>query len=247
MMLEVHDLVVAQPQGAAAVLDGISLQVRRGEKVAILGASGAGKTTLFRAISGFLPIRSGTITVDGCAVNGLRGKHLRALRRRIGMISQRHDMVDRLKVYQNVMAGALGRWSTLHALRFLAYPFQSELAEAEHALEKVGMAHKLRARTSALSGGEHQRVAIARALIQQPLILLADEPIASLDPALSRQILDLLCGLAHETGFTLICSLHQPEFAHEYFDRVIKMTAGSVESNAVPPHQAPVPGMEVGA
>lgn len=240
-------MVVAQPRGSATVLNGISLKVKRGEKVAILGPSGAGKTTLFRAISGFLPIRSGTITVDGTAVNGLRGKHLRALRRRIGMISQRHDMVDRLKVYQNVMAGALGRWSTLHALRFLAFPLQPELAEAGHALEKVGLAHKLRSRTSALSGGEHQRVAIARALIQQPLILLADEPIASLDPLLSRQILDLLCGLAHETGFTLICSLHQPEFAHEYFDRVIRITGGSFESAGVPLSQSPVQGLEVGA
>lgn len=246
-MLEVHDLVVAQPQGSAAVLNGISLKVKRGEKVAILGPSGAGKTTLFRAISGFLPIRSGTITVDGTGVNGLRGKHLRALRRRIGMISQCHDMVDRLKVYQNVMAGALGRWSTSHALRFLVFPLKSELAEAGRALEKVGLAHKLRSRTSALSGGEHQRVAIARALIQQPLILLADEPIASLDPVLSRQILDLLCGLAHETGFTLMCSLHQPEFAYEYFDRVIKITEGNIESPAVPPSQSLVRGLEVGA
>jgi len=245
--LEVQDLVVTHPKGTAPALNGIALKVKRGEKVAILGASGAGKTTLFRAISGFLPIRSGTIAVDGSAVNGLRGKHLRALRRRIGMISQRHDMVDRLKVYQNVMAGALGRWSTVHALRFLAHPLASELAEAEHALEKVGLAHKLRARTAALSGGEHQRVAIARALIQQPLILLADEPIASLDPALSRQILDLLCGLAHEAGFTLICSLHQPEFAYEYFDRVIKMTAGNIESDGLPPDRTPIQGVEVGA
>jgi len=248
MMLEVHDLVVAQPLGTATVLNGISLEVKRGEKVAVLGASGAGKTTLFRAISGFLPVRSGTITVDGTTVNGLRGKELRALRRHIGMISQRHDMVDRLKVYQNVMAGALGRWSTLHALRFLVWPLQSELAEAGRALEKVGLAHKLRSRTSALSGGEHQRVAIARALIQQPLILLADEPIASLDPALSRQILDLLCGLAHEAGFTLICSLHQPEFAYEYFDRVIRMTGGTIESGGPPPpSRAPFRGLEVGA
>ncbi|HEV3038098.1 MAG TPA: ATP-binding cassette domain-containing protein [Candidatus Angelobacter sp.] len=246
-MLTVQDVVVAQSKRAAAVLDRISLTVKRGEKVAILGPSGAGKTTLFRAISGFLPIRSGTITVNGITVNGLRGRQLRALRQSIGMVSQRHDLVDRLKVYENVMAGALGRWSTLHALRFLVHPLNSELAEAERALDKVGLARKLRSRTSELSGGEHQRVAIARALVQQPLVLLADEPIASLDPVLSGQILDLLCGLAHENGFTLICSLHQPEFAYEYFDRVIKMTEGNIESDVIPLYRAPLRHLGVGA
>jgi phosphonate transport system ATP-binding protein len=246
-MLSVHDVTVAQSQRAAAVLERISLTVKRGEKVAILGPSGAGKTTLFRAISGFLPIRSGTITVNGIAVNGLRGKDLRTLRQGIGMISQRHDLVDRLRVYENVMAGALGRWSTLRALRFLVRPLQSELAEAERALDKVGMARKLRSRTSELSGGEHQRVAIARALVQQPLVLLADEPVASLDPVLSSQILELLCGLAHENGFTLICSLHQPEFAYEYFDRVIKMTEGNIESDVIPLYRASARHLGVGA
>jgi len=246
-MLSVHDVVVAQSKRAAAVLDRISLNVKRGEKVAILGPSGAGKTTLFRAISGFLPIRSGTITVNDITVNGLRGQQLRALRQSIGMVSQRHDLVDRLKVYENVMAGALGRWSTLHALRFLVHPSKAELAEAERALDKVGLARKLRSRTSELSGGEHQRVAIARALVQQPLVLLADEPVASLDPALSEQILDLLCGLACENGFTLICSLHQPELAYEYFDRVIKMTEGNIESDVIPLYRAPLRHLGVGA
>jgi phosphonate transport system ATP-binding protein len=246
-MLTVHEVVVAQSARAAAVLERISLNVKRGEKVAILGPSGAGKTTLFRAISGFLPIRSGTITVNGTTVNGLRGKRLRTLRQNIGMISQRHDLVDRLRVYENVMAGALGRWSTLHALRFLVHPLKSELEEAEQALDKVGLARKLLARTSELSGGEHQRVAIARALVQQPLVLLADEPVASLDPVLSGQILDLLCGLAHDNGFTLICSLHQPELAYEYFDRVIKMTEGNIESDVIPLYRAPARHMGVGA
>jgi phosphonate transport system ATP-binding protein len=238
-MLEIDDLVVARSEKAAPVLDGISLKVRRGEKVAILGPSGAGKTTLFRAISGFLPIRSGTITVDGTTVNGLHGKGLRDLRRRIAMISQRHDLVDRLAVYQNVMAGALGRWSTLHALRFLVRPLPDELAEAEHALQKVALGRKLRVPTSQLSGGEHQRVAIARALVQHPQVLLADEPIASLDPVLSGEILSLLCNLASENGFALVCSLHQPEFA-DYFDRVIKIKEGKIESDVARLLQRPV-------
>src|SRR5215471_5416773 len=165
-------------------MNGVSLSLDRGEKVAILGPSGAGKTTLFRAINGFVPISSGSIRVDDIPVAGLHGKRLRQLRRHIAVVSQRHDLVDRLRVHQNVMAGALGRWSAWRALRFLFWPTTAEMAEAEHALRRVGLAQKLRERTSELSGGEHQRVAIARALVQQPSLLLADEPIASLDPEL---------------------------------------------------------------
>ena len=126
-------------------------------------------------------------------------------------------------------AGALGRWSSLHALRFLFWPRASELAEAEQALRRVGIAEKLRERTADISTGEHQRVAIARALVQHPALLLADEPIASLDPELSDQILSLLCTLAGENGFALLCSLHQPDFAYKYFDRVIRIEHGVIE------------------
>ncbi|HEY6970495.1 MAG TPA: ATP-binding cassette domain-containing protein [Candidatus Angelobacter sp.] len=230
-MVEICDLVVSRTRKAVPVLNEICLSVRRGEKLAILGPSGSGKTTLFRAISGFLPIQSGSITVNGVEVKGLRGRRLRKLRCCIGMISQRHDLVDRLTVHQNVMAGALGRWTTIRALRFLLRPKTAELDEAERALSRVALERKLRSRTSDLSGGEHQRVAIARALVQQPMVLLADEPVASLDPILTGQILSLLCSLAHENGFALLCSLHQPEFAYEYFDRVIRIEAGKIASD----------------
>jgi phosphonate transport system ATP-binding protein len=229
-VLNIHDLFVVRSKNSPPVLNGVSLSLDRGEKVAILGPSGAGKTTLFRAINGFVPIHSGGIIVDDIPVNGLHGKRLRQLRRHIAVVSQRHDLVDRLRVHQNVMAGALGRWSAWHALRFLFWPKAGELAEAEHALRRVGIAHKLRERTSELSGGEHQRVAIARALVQQPSLLLADEPIASLDPELSDQILSLLCRLASETGIALFCSLHQQEYAYKYFDRVIKIQHGTIET-----------------
>jgi phosphonate transport system ATP-binding protein len=221
---------VVRSKNSPPVLNGVSLSLERGEKVAILGPSGAGKTTLFRAINGFVPIQSGSIIVDGIAVKGLHGKRLRQLRRHISVVSQRHDLVERLRVHQNVMAGALGRWSAWHALRFLFWPKAEEMGEAEHALRRVGLAHKLRERTSEISGGEHQRVAIARALVQQPSLLLADEPIASLDPELSDQILTLLCDLASETGFALFCSLHQQEYAYKYFDRVIRIQHGTIES-----------------
>src|SRR5215469_2994033 len=239
-LLTIENLVVVRSRKAPPVLHGISLSLERGEKVAVLGPSGAGKTTLIRTINGFVPFESGSITVDGVSVGGLHGKKLRQLRSRIAVISQRHDLVDRLKVYQNVMAGALGRWSRFRALRFLFWPKADELAEAEQALRRVGLAQKLRERTSDISTGEQQRVAIARALVQHPSLLLADEPIASLDPELSDQILSLLCTVADETGFALLCSLHQPEFAYKYFDRVVRIQNGMVREQEPGPQRMAV-------
>ncbi|HWZ45740.1 MAG TPA: ATP-binding cassette domain-containing protein [Candidatus Saccharimonadales bacterium] len=230
-MLEIRDLIAAPSSRITPVLNGVSLRVQRGEKVAILGASGAGKTTLFRAITGFAPILGGSVEVDGVSIQGLRGRSLRELRRNVAMVSQRHDLVERLAVYQNVMAGALGRWSAARALRFLLWPKPEEMAEAGRALTRVAIEEKLRVQTSELSGGEHQRVAIARALVQHPKVLLADEPVASLDPELSDQILSLLCSLATENGFALLCSLHQPEYAYRYFDRVVRLDAGAIDSS----------------
>jgi phosphonate transport system ATP-binding protein len=245
-LLNIQDLVVVRSRNSPPVLNGVSLCLDRGEKVAILGPSGAGKTTLFRAINGFVPIRSGSISVDGISVGRLRGKRLRQLRRHIAVISQRHDLVDRLRVYQNVMAGALGRWPAWRALRFLVWPNADELNEAAQALLRVGIADKLRGRTSEVSGGEHQRIAIARALVQHPSLLLADEPIASLDPELSHQILSLLCTLAAERGFALFCSLHQPEYAYQYFDRVIRIERGVIEERPSPAPSASQPRVQVG-
>ena len=236
-LLEINDLVVHYA-GRDPVLNGVSLSIDRAERVAVLGPSGSGKTTLFRAINGFAPVTSGSIRVDGVDVTLARGRALRQLRSRIAVVSQRHDLVDRLYVYQNVMAGALGRWPWWRALRFLARPAQEELQEAEHALRRVGLEHKLRAPTSNLSGGERQRVAIARALIQQPVLLLADEPIASLDPSLSEQILSLLCGLAEEHHVALVCSLHQPDLAEKFFGRIVRVRAGQIEPSS--PHHPPV-------
>ncbi|TAM77246.1 ATP-binding cassette domain-containing protein [bacterium] len=225
-MLSVVDLTVRYTNQAAPALQGICLNVAGGERVAVVGPSGGGKTTLFRAVNGSVPVQGGYVALEGERVGEARGVELRALRRRIAVIAQMHDLVDRLDVYQNVMAGALGRWSSLHALRFLLRPSGAELVEARTALERVGIPEKLRSRTSDLSGGQRQRVAIARALVQRPAVLLADEPVASLDPARSEQILALLCDLARERGLALICSLHQPELALRYFDRIVGLRHG---------------------
>ena len=216
------------------MLNRVSLEVGAGERVAILGPSGAGKTTLFRAINGFVPYASGSVQVDGTEVGRMRGRERRALRSRIGVVSQRHDLIDNLSVLQNVMAGALGRWTSWRALRFLAWPLGEEIAEAQGALKRVGMEAKLRTRTASLSGGEHQRVAIARALVQLPVLLLADEPVASLDPVRSRQTLALLCSLAQESGVALICSLHQPHLAELFFDRIVEMLDGGIAGERSP-------------
>jgi phosphonate transport system ATP-binding protein len=209
-------------------LNNLSLQVARGERIAVLGPSGTGKTTLFRTLNGFVKPSGGSVLVNGEDVARLRGRGLRELRSHIAVVSQRHDLVDELSVVQNVMAGALGRWSSWHALRFLARPNATEVEEARVALARVGLEHKLRSKTGALSGGERQRVAIARALVQKPVLLMADEPVASLDPERSEQILSLLCGLAEEEHVTLLCSLHQTELAQKYFPRIVAMRDGQI-------------------
>ena len=227
-MIEISGVRVVYAPGAPPALDDVTLGIAAGECVALVGPSGSGKTSLLRSLNATVPIAAGSIRVEGVEVAGLRRRALRRLRTRLAMIAQQHDLVDRLSVAQNVMAGALGRWSTPHALRFLILPSAAELAEAGAALSAVGIAEKLRSRTSELSGGQQQRVAIARALIQRPAAILADEPIASLDPALGEQIVRLLCDLARERNIALLCSLQQIDLARRYFDRVVELVGGRI-------------------
>lgn len=226
VLLRVDRLCVVPPGSTVRACSDISFALDRGERVALVGASGAGKTTLLRAINGSMPADRGEVVVDGMRLNAHKRSALRAFRRRVAVIPQKHDLVESLRVYHNVMAGALGRWSDLHALRFLFWPLQSELEEARRTLSRVDLAEKLRARTGTLSGGQQQRVAIARALMQQPLLILADEPVASLDPRMAHQVLELLCRLTETDGVALLCTLHQPELAAQYFPRVLEMSAG---------------------
>jgi phosphonate transport system ATP-binding protein len=225
-LLCVERLTVVPPGTTVPVCADVSFELRRGERAALVGPSGAGKTTLLRAINGSMPAASGAITFNGQAVESRRGRDLRALRRGIAVIPQKHELIDVLRVYHNVMAGALGRWSDRRALRFLIWPLAEELNEASDALHRVGLADKLHARAGTLSGGQQQRVAIARALVQAPLLILADEPVASLDPRLTQQVLELLCRLAEHDGVALLCTLHQHDLAAQYFPRVLEMDAG---------------------
>jgi phosphonate transport system ATP-binding protein len=244
-MLKIQDLTVRYRRQGPSVLNRLCLSAEAGECVALVGPSGSGKTTLLRSINSTVQIESGEVWVGNVKTSTARGHALRGIRSRIAFSAQKHDLVDRLKVYQNVMAGALGRWSSAHALRFLLWPKASELEEAREALESVSLASKLRSRTTELSGGEQQRVAIARALVQHPLLILADEPVASLDPDTAAQVLELLCNLARSRGITLLCSLHQPELARRYFDRLLRIETGRAVPVAPPAatarQAAPVP------
>jgi phosphonate transport system ATP-binding protein len=225
-LLRVSSLAVAPQPKAGLVIEGVELEVAAGESVALVGPSGAGKTTLLRALGGQIRPRAGQIVFDGETLSALSGKPLRQLRRKIAFVAQKHDLVEPLRVDRNVMAGALGRWSDLHALRYLFWAKAAELAEAREALDAVGLAAKLKSPTSALSGGEQQRVAIARALVQAPLLLLADEPVASLDPATAAEVLDLLTRLCRDHGMALVCSLHQPDLARRFFGRILEIRDG---------------------
>jgi phosphonate transport system ATP-binding protein len=202
----------------------IDLTVTGGERVAVLGTSGAGKTTLLALMNGSLRATAGVVEVFGQDVRTLSPAHLRALQRRIGAVPQRLDLIDHVRVLHNVNAGRLGQWGTARALASLAWPRPDDTARA--ALHRVGMGWSLHERTERLSGGERQRVAIARLLVQGPELVLADEPVSSLDPARAAEILELLRAPAEQATF--VVSLHQPELARKHCTRAVGLRDGRV-------------------
>lgn len=227
-LLVVEGVDAAPAANAAPVLRGVSFTIAPGTCVALVGASGSGKTSLLRTIAGAVAPAAGRVLVEDRDLVTLTGGARRQARARIATVAQRHDLVEQLRVDKNVMAGALGRWTTFHALRFLIHARSEELDEARVALDAVGLADKVARPTAALSGGEQQRVAIARALVQAPALLLADEPVASLDPANAIAILELLTCLARARGMALLVSLHQPDLAARFADRVLEVGGGRV-------------------
>lgn len=216
-------------------LDRITFGVRHGEHMAVLGPSGSGKSTLFRLLNATLRPSSGSLSFDGTDTAAMGADTLRAMRRRTATVYQQHNLVPSLTALQNTLSGALGRWTLLRTLRNSIAPAAEDKDRALHALEMVALAEKCNTPARELSGGQQQRVAIARALMQSPDVILADEPIASLDPELSRNMLQLLVRIAKEGNRTLIVALHSVEIAKECLPRLVALQAGKIFFDAAPP------------
>jgi phosphonate transport system ATP-binding protein len=214
--------------GSLAALREINLTVSKGESLGLIGMSGAGKTTLLRLFNGMVRPTRGRIVTLGSRLDALSFKELRKLRSRVGFVHQELHLIPNLSALQNVLAGRLGQISTARALAHAIFPSRDVLAHVHHLLDRVGIGEKLYQRVDRLSGGERQRVAIARALYQGPEILLADEPVSSVDPARARSLLELLTQLAAENSLTLCVSLHNVRLAREFFPRLVGMRAGQI-------------------
>jgi phosphonate transport system ATP-binding protein len=215
---------------ANEVLRGINWDVRKGEAVALIGPSGSGKTTLIRTLNGFVVPDSGTIAVNGKEITIRNRESLRQSRKKIGMIYQLFNLVERTSVEGNVIMGALGRLDRGSSLFSSTIGFfgKREREQARELLSFVGLEDKARERVDRLSGGQKQRVAIARALMQEPDVLLADEPVANLDPKSSRNILELLFRINQQKKLTLITVLHHMDYVRDYFDRVTALKEGAI-------------------
>jgi phosphonate transport system ATP-binding protein len=218
--------------GAKAAVDNASFSVARGGFIGVIGRSGAGKSTLLRTINRLAPATSGRITFDGQDVTALKGKELRKWRARSAMIFQQFNLIGRLDVLTNVLMGRLSEISSWRSL-LQAWPEQ-DVAVAMSALEQFDMAQHAAQRADQLSGGQQQRVAIARAMVQEPDVILADEPIASLDPRNTKLVMDALLRINKHFGITVLCNLHSLDLARSYCDRLIGMAAGRVVFDGAP-------------
>ena len=210
--------------GSVAALHSVSLTVAKGDRIALVGPSGAGKSTLLSLLNGSLRPNEGTVQVLGRSLHLLSGSDRRKVQRQIGTVYQQHNLVGNLAVIHNVNAGCLGRWPLWKAMWSLVWP--QNVKAAQQALAQLGIADKLYARTERLSGGQQQRVALARVLLQDPAIVLADEPVASVDPARSHDIMMQLMALGQNR--TLVVSLHDVALARMYCDRIIGLRQGSI-------------------
>src|SRR5690554_7486639 len=217
-MLKISKLVKRYGKGEPVLRD-LDLEVESESVVAVIGASGAGKSTLLRGINRLVEPTSGRIELNGVELTALRGRELRAARRRIGMIFQSFNLVDRLTVMENVQSGRLGYIPLWRAVA-RRYP-KEDIRKAYELMERVGIAHYANKRADALSGGERQRVGVVRALMQEPEILLADEPTASLDPRTSEQIMMLLQSLAQELSLPVLINIHNVAQAKTYTERIV--------------------------
>ena len=230
-MLVIENITKVYENGFMA-LKGISLEIPDGQFVAIIGLSGSGKSTLLRCINRLIEPTSGRIIWNGLDITAAPDDELREIRRRIGMIFQQFNLVKRSSVLSNVMAGRLGYVNPVYSL-FNYFP-KTEKDRAMAALKRVGIEDKAKNRAGNLSGGQQQRVGIARALMQEPELMLADEPVASLDPATSHSVMKYLQALNREDGISVLCSLHFLSLARTYADRVIALKDGKLEFDGLP-------------
>lgn len=224
-MIEFNHVSKKYPNGFEALKD-INLTIEQGEFVAIIGLSGAGKSTLLRTINRMHDITEGSLTVDGTDVMQLRGGELRGFRRKIGMIFQSFNLVTRTRVINNVLMSKVPELSFFRAL-FGIYPKEDKLKALE-ALDKVGILDKAFVRADQLSGGQQQRVALARTLAQNPQIILADEPVASLDPVTAKQVMGDFQRINKDMNITILLNIHHVDLALQYASRVVGIRSGAI-------------------
>ena len=226
-----YDVAGGAESGVEALV-GLDLEVPQGQRVALLGSSGAGKSTLLDVIAGVVRRSSGSVEVLGTPLDSVEGRRLREHRSRVGVVRQEHGLPASLRVVHNVNGGRLGRWSTVRSLLSLLVPQGRDDVDA--VLAHVGLDGYATRRTGDLSGGQQQRVAVARVLLQQPDLILADEPVSAVDPKLSVDVVELLCGHDTATGRTrtTILSLHDPELASGHVDRIVGIAAGRIVLDA---------------
>lgn len=235
-MLQLQNLGKRYKTGDDA-LKGVNLDIPDGQVVGLIGPSGAGKSTLIRCVNRLVEPTSGSVTLNGIVVNTLSATGLRKVRRKMGMIFQEYALVDRLTIMENVQSGRLGYvgfWRSF--LR--KYP-QSDIDKAFSLLERVGLDHIVDKRADELSGGQKQRVGIARALIQDPEVLLIDEPTASLDPKTSRQIMRLISELCKERKLSAIVNIHDVALAQMFVERIVGLRAGEIVFDGAPDDLTP--------
>jgi phosphonate transport system ATP-binding protein len=205
-------------------ISSLSFTIKKGEMVALIGPSGAGKTTLLNSIAGLVSLNNGDLKIDGKTHSQF--KNGKRFAKKVGLIRQQFDLIGQLAVIHNVLAGKFSEWGFCKSLLSLLIPQEKE--SALKALDRVGLSDKIYELTSNLSGGEQQRVALARLIVQKPEIILADEPVASLDPARAEDVLTMLTNLIAEENQTLITSIHSVEYARKYFSRIIALKDGEL-------------------
>jgi phosphonate transport system ATP-binding protein len=231
IMLKIQNLTKVYDGGVQALTD-VSFEVPKGQFLAVIGLSGSGKSTLLRCINRLIEPTDGKIFWNGVDVTDASDEELRRVRRKIGMVFQHFNLVHRSSVLTNVLAGRLGyvnpAWSLVNR-----FP-KSDVENAFRQLERVGIADKAHHRADELSGGQQQRVGVARAMMQNPEIILADEPVASLDPVLAHSIMQYLEMINKEDGVTVLCSLHFLDLVHRYADRVVALNEGKLMFDGSP-------------